>query len=287
MFQAQPIGVGSIDIMMGGAAIKQVICWTNISIGGWNGCVKMQQVRIRRNKRSSSHIICQAAQILFHILYAYYYVFSQFLTLHHFGSSNNIPHSWTFHPDSQWQIPSPVSWSPTCSSTAAACPESFIILFSTPAARMLLMLPDPILMEVPWLPWNVLMLLWTPFHLLWIPPIPERKAWSCPRISPVLPTCARHPKSSKQDHQVLAIATVQCISSGLIGVWLVAVLGVTKLVLWFTGVAIIARCEVVHWEHSPTISIALANAKGVPGCSVFCMQAEAMIWFEIPATYFR
>jgi len=47
IFEAQRIRIGSSDVTMKGAPIKQGICWTNAIIGGWNRIVKMQQLRMR------------------------------------------------------------------------------------------------------------------------------------------------------------------------------------------------------------------------------------------------
>lgn len=55
-----------------------------------------------------------------------------------------------------------------------------------------------------------------------------------------------------------------------------AVFGGTRSALEFTGINVFARCEVVHSENSLTITVTLANVRGVCDCSFCGLGAEAM-----------
>lgn len=80
----------------------------------------------------------------------------------------------------------------------------------------------------------------------------------------------------------VVFATVSSIGSGPIGVGIVAVLDRIQVVPWSTGIAMIASCDVINSEGSPTFSITLGTVKVAPGCSVFCKRAEVMIQFVTP-----
>jgi len=120
------------------------------------------------------------------------------------------------------------------------------------------------------------------FHPFW-----DGMLGRAPRVSWVAQLRASFPNPLLRYHLVLSWATVRSIGLGPTGVETVAALGGRKWAPRFTGVAVMAGCEVICSENSPTISIVSANVTGVAGSSFCCMQAEEMIWLTIPAGSFE